>query len=88
MVDWYCLFACLVVFEVVGWMDGCVCVKRGIGSCEVVYSSWGLSSSACFEDFGSCYLVGWRCGMITGFGAFGSWYGYESCRFYLMDGAF
>ncbi len=65
-----------------------MCVLSGIGNCEVVYLAWGLSLSACFEDFGSCYLGGWRCGMITMFGAFGSWRGNGSCSLYLMDGSF
>ena len=35
-----------------------------------MYSAWGLSSSARSEDFGFCYLSGWTCGLVTGFGAF------------------
>ena len=60
---------------VVGWVVGYVCVVSGIGSYEVVYSAWGLSSSARSEDFGFCYLSGWMCGLVTGSGAFGGWCG-------------
>ncbi len=87
MTEWYCLIVCLVVCELVGWVVGCVSFTHGIGSCEVVYLAWKLSSSACSQDFGSCYLGGWRCGMIIGFGMFGSWCGYGSCRFYLINGS-
>ena len=45
---WYCLFVCLLA----DWVVGYVCVVIGIGSCEVVYSAWGLSSSARYVDFG------------------------------------
>ena len=64
---WYCLFVCWVV----GWVVGCVFVVSGISSCGVVYSAWGLSSSARSEDFVFFCLIGWMCGLVTGFGAVG-----------------
>ena len=64
------------------------CVVSGIGSCEVVYSAWGLSSSARSKYFGFCYLSGWMCGLVTGSGAFGRGCGCGGCRFYLLCGSF
>jgi hypothetical protein len=55
----------------VGWVVGYVYDVSGIGSCVFVYSAWGLSSSVGSKDFGCCFLSGWMCGLITGFGAFG-----------------
>ncbi len=40
----------------VDWVVGYVCVVSDIGNCEVVYSAWGLSSSARSNDFDFCYL--------------------------------
>ncbi len=84
------VFLCVWWFVtwLVGWVVVCVCVRRGIGSCEIVYLAWGFSSCASSEDSGCCYLRGWRCGVITGSGAFGRRCGYGSCRFYLMNGSF
>jgi len=72
----------------VSWVVGYVFVVSCIGSCEVVYSAWGFSSSARSEDFGFCYLSGYMYGLVTGSGAFGKGCGCGGCRFYLLYGSF
>ncbi len=69
-------------------MVGYVCAVSGIGSCEVVYSAWGLSSSTRSEDFSFFYLSGRMCYLVTGSGAFGKGCGCGGYHFYLLYGSF
>ncbi len=84
----YCLFVCLMVCEVVGWLGCYVCGVSGIGSCEVVYLAWVFLRLLALKTSVVVIWGEWRCGMITGFGAFGSWCGNGSCSFFFLDGSF
>ena len=64
------------------------CVVSGIGSCEVVYSAWGLPSSARSENFVFCYLSGWVYVLVTVSGTFEEGCGCGGCHFYLLYGSF